>query len=76
MIEHYFMPIYSYSIITNVSELITGSFGDLTVTFHPQDVDGTYQDAIHSCQGTLIIVHILMTCFRQKSRRHQATKLI
>ena len=66
MIEHDLMVVYSYSIITNVNELITGSFGDLTVTFHPQNVDGTYQDAIHSCQGTIILVHILTTRFRQK----------
>jgi hypothetical protein len=59
MIEHHSVSIYSYSIFTNVNELLTGSFGDLTVTFHPQNVDGTYQDSIHSCQGTIIIVHIL-----------------
>ena len=41
--------VVSYS---SVNERITGSFGDLTVTFHPQNVDGTYQEAIHSCQGT------------------------
>ena len=34
-----------------ILKLVKGSFGDLAVTFHPQDVDGNYLEAIHTCEG-------------------------